>query len=106
MNEGAQRDCCPNAANQMATVQTRPFPSRQVSVECKGFWFFSFGMRAIWKGSITFGLVYIPVAVYPATREEKISFKKLRARDLSPIRYKKIAEADEKEVKPEEIVKG
>ncbi len=65
-----------------------------------------FGMRAIWKGSITFGLVYIPVAVYPATREEKISFRQLRARDLSPIRYKKIAEADEKEVKPEEIVKG
>jgi DNA end-binding protein Ku len=63
-------------------------------------------MRAIWKGGITFGLVYIPVAVYPATREEKISFRQLRARDLSPIRYKKIAEADEKEVKPEEIVKG
>jgi DNA end-binding protein Ku len=40
-------------------------------------------MRAIWKGSITFGLVYIPVAVYPATREDKISFKQLRARDLS-----------------------
>jgi len=66
----------------------------------------SYGMRAIWKGSITFGLVYIPVAVYPATREEKISFKQLRARDLSPIRYKKIAEADEKEVKSDEIVKG
>ena len=63
-------------------------------------------MRAIWKGSITFGLVYIPVAVYPATREEKISFRQLRARDLSPIRYKKVAEADEKEVKPEDIVKG
>jgi DNA end-binding protein Ku len=63
-------------------------------------------MRAIWKGSITFGLVYIPVAVYPATREEKISFRQLRARDLSPIRYKKVAEADEKEVKAEEIVKG
>jgi DNA end-binding protein Ku len=63
-------------------------------------------MRSIWKGSITFGLVYIPVAVYPATREEKISFRQLRARDLSPIRYKKVAEADEKEVKPEEIVKG
>jgi DNA end-binding protein Ku len=58
-------------------------------------------MRAIWKGGITFGLVYIPVAVYPATREEKISFRQLRARDLSPIRYKKVAEADEKEVKPE-----
>jgi DNA end-binding protein Ku len=63
-------------------------------------------MRAIWKGSITFGLVYIPVAVYPATREEKISFRQLRAGDLSPIRYKKVAEADEKEVKSDEIVKG
>jgi DNA end-binding protein Ku len=63
-------------------------------------------MRAIWKGSISFGLVYIPVAVYPATREEKISFKQLRARDLSPVRYKKVAEADQKEVAAEEIVKG
>src|SRR4051812_49622284 len=62
--------------------------------------------RAIWKGSINFGLVYIPVAVYPATREEKISFKQLRKTDLSPIRYKKIAEADEKEVRSEDIVKG
>jgi DNA end-binding protein Ku len=65
-----------------------------------------FIMRAIWKGSINFGLVFIPVAVYPATREEKISFKQLRVTDLSPIRYKKVAEADQKEVKPEEIVKG
>jgi DNA end-binding protein Ku len=63
-------------------------------------------MRAIWKGSINFGLVFIPVAVYPATREEKISFKQLRATDLSPIRYKKVAEADQKEVKADEIVKG
>lgn len=63
-------------------------------------------MRAVWKGSISFGLVYIPVAVYPATREEKVSFKQLRKSDLSPIRYKKVAEADEKEVASEEIVKG
>ncbi len=63
-------------------------------------------MRSIWKGSINFGLVFIPVSVYPATREEKISFKQLRATDLSPIRYKKIAEADEKEVPAAEIVKG
>jgi DNA end-binding protein Ku len=63
-------------------------------------------MRAIWKGSINFGLVYIPVSVYPATREEKISFRQLRASDLSPIRYKKVAEADQKEVPAEQIVKG
>jgi DNA end-binding protein Ku len=63
-------------------------------------------MRSIWKGSISFGLVYIPIAVYPATREEKVSFKQLRKSDLSPIRYRKIAEADEKEVPAAEIVKG
>src|SRR5881275_105562 len=63
-------------------------------------------MRPIWKGSISFGLVYIPVAVYPATREEKISFRQLRSSDLSPIRYKKVAEADSKEVPADQIVKG
>src|SRR5437763_9434250 len=63
-------------------------------------------MRPIWKGSISFGLVYIPVAVYPATREEKLSFRQLRSGDLSPIRYKKVAEADSKEVPADQIVKG
>src|SRR6202163_823657 len=63
-------------------------------------------MRPIWKGSISFGLVYIPVAVYPATREEKISFRQLRKTDLSPIRYKKVADADMKEVAADQIVKG
>src|ERR1700716_4471326 len=63
-------------------------------------------MRPTWKGSISFGLVYIPIAVYPATREEKLSFRQLRKRDLSPIKYKKVAEADMKEVPADEIVKG
>jgi DNA end-binding protein Ku len=63
-------------------------------------------MRPIWKGSISFGLVYIPIAVYPATREEKLSFRQLRKTDLSPIKYKKVAEADMKEVPADQIVKG
>jgi len=63
-------------------------------------------MRPIWKGSISFGLVYIPIAVYPATREEKLSFRQLRRSDLSPIKYKKVAEADAKEVPGDQIVKG
>jgi DNA end-binding protein Ku len=63
-------------------------------------------MRAIWKGSISFGLVYIPIAVYPATREEKLSFRQLRSTDLSPIKYKKVAEADSREVSADQIVKG
>jgi DNA end-binding protein Ku len=63
-------------------------------------------MRPIWKGSISFGLVYIPISVYSATREEKLSFRQLRASDLSPIKYKKVAEADMKEVSADQIVKG
>src|SRR4026208_580218 len=68
----------------------------------KGF----LSMRPTWKGSISFGLVYIPVAVYPATHEEKISFRQLRSSDLSPIRYKKVAEGDSKGVPADQIVKG
>src|SRR5205809_761613 len=62
-------------------------------------------MRAIWKGSISFGLVYIPIAGFPATREEKLSFRQLRATDLSPIRYKKVADVDQKEVTADQLAK-
>lgn len=64
-------------------------------------------MRPIWKGSISFGLVTIPVQVLPATSAaEKISFRMLRKKDLSPIKYKRVAEVDNKEVPWGEIVKG
>jgi DNA end-binding protein Ku len=64
-------------------------------------------MRPIWKGSISFGLVTIPISVLPATSSsEKISFKMLRKTDLSPIRYKRTAETDGKEVAWGDIVKG
>jgi DNA end-binding protein Ku len=63
-------------------------------------------MRAIWKGSISFGLVNIPIALYPATRKDELRFRLLRAKDLSPVNYKRVAEADGKEVPWDEIVKG
>ena len=63
-------------------------------------------MRAIWKGAISFGLVNIPVALYPATRKEELRFRMLRQSDLSPINYKRVAEADGKEVPWDQIVKG
>src|SRR6266511_371717 len=63
-------------------------------------------MRAIWKGSISFGLVYIPIALYPATRREELKFRLLRKSDLSPVNYKRVAEKDGKEVSWDEIVKG
>jgi DNA end-binding protein Ku len=63
-------------------------------------------MRAIWKGSISFGLINIPIGLFPATRREELTFRLLRASDLSPINYKRVAEADGKEVSWEQIVKG
>ncbi len=63
-------------------------------------------MRAIWKGSISFGLVNIPVSLFPATRTEDLKFHMLRKTDLSPINFRRVAQADGKEVSWEEIVKG
>jgi DNA end-binding protein Ku len=63
-------------------------------------------MRAIWKGSISFGLVNIPIALYPATRKEDLKFRLLRKSDLSPVSYKRVAEKDGKEVPWDQIVKG
>jgi DNA end-binding protein Ku len=62
--------------------------------------------RAIWKGSISFGLVNIPIALYPATRREEFKFRLLRKSDLSPVNYKRVAEEDGKEVPWDQIVKG
>lgn len=63
-------------------------------------------MRAIWKGSISFGLVNIPIALYPATRREELKFHLLRQSDLSPVNYKRVASTDGKEVPWDQIVKG
>lgn len=63
-------------------------------------------MRPIWKGAISFGLVSIPITLYPATRREELRFHFLRKSDLSPINNKRVAEADGKEVAWEDIVRG
>ena len=63
-------------------------------------------MRAMWKGAVTFGLVNIPVALYPAVRKEGVKFRMLRKSDLSPINYKRVAEADGQEVPWDQVAKG
>jgi len=63
-------------------------------------------MRAIWKGTISFSLVNIPISLYPATKRDELSFRLLRKTDLSPIKYQRVAETDGKEVPWQEIVKG
>jgi len=63
-------------------------------------------MRAIWKGSISFGLVNIPIALYPAVRREELKFHLLRKSDLSRVSNRRVAAADGKEVPWDQIVKG
>lgn len=63
-------------------------------------------MRAIWKGAISFGLVNIPISLYTAVRREELHFRQLRGSDMSPVNYKRVAEADGKEVPWDQIVKG
>jgi DNA end-binding protein Ku len=63
-------------------------------------------MRPLWKGAISFGLVTIPISLYPAIAREELKFRMLRQSDLSPINYKRVAETDGKEVPWDQIVKG
>jgi DNA end-binding protein Ku len=63
-------------------------------------------MRAIWKGSISFGLINIPINLFPAIQREDLKFRLLRGSDLSPVNYKRVAEVDGKEVPWDQIVKG
>jgi len=63
-------------------------------------------MAAIWKGSITFGLVNIPVELRTAVRADHISFRLLHAEDLSPVRYERVCQAEGEPVPWSEIVKG
>jgi DNA end-binding protein Ku len=62
--------------------------------------------RAIWSGSISFGLLNVPVKLYSAVSKKSVSFRELRASDGSRVRHKRVAESDGEEVPYEEIVKG
>lgn len=62
--------------------------------------------RSMWKGAISFGLVTIPVSVYPATEEKSLRFNQLHDADHGRIRYKRVCEIDGEEVPYDHIVKG
>src|SRR5256885_12241085 len=62
--------------------------------------------RAMWSGSISFGLVNIPVKLYVAVREERVSFHMLHDADHARLQRKLVCSADGKEVTNEHIVKG
>lgn len=63
-------------------------------------------MRAIWSGSLAFGLVNIPVKLYSASEERELNFALLHKKDSSQIRYARICKAEGIEVPWEEIIKG
>jgi len=60
----------------------------------------------MWKGAISFGLVTIPVGLYPATEEKTLRFNQLHDEDMGRIKYKRVCSADGEEVPFEHIVKG
>lgn len=63
-------------------------------------------MHTMWKGSISFGLVNIPIKLHTATEDKDIKLRTLHNKCHAPIRYEKICTVCEEEVKPEDIVKA
>jgi DNA end-binding protein Ku len=63
-------------------------------------------MQAIWKGTISFGLVTIPIKVYSATEERDITFRQVHEADGGRIRYRRVCEVDGEEVPYSDIGKG
>jgi DNA end-binding protein Ku len=62
--------------------------------------------RSIWKGVITFGMVSIPVRLFPATQDKDVSFHLLHQPDHSRIKFKRWCEAEDREVEPDELVRA
>lgn len=62
--------------------------------------------RVIWKGAITFGLVHVPVALYPASQDVGIDFDWLDKRSMDPVGYKRVNKRTGKEIQSADIVKG
>jgi DNA end-binding protein Ku len=63
-------------------------------------------MRAIWSGTISFGLVSVPVRMFPATESKELRFHFLHKKDLTPIAYEKVRRDDREPVDPDQIVRG
>ena len=62
--------------------------------------------RPIWRGSVSFGLVAIPVQLHTAVRENRPKFRLLHAKDKSPIKYERVCQRDGTPVAWEDLVKG
>ncbi|MDQ3099048.1 MAG: Ku protein [bacterium] len=63
-------------------------------------------MHSIWTGSLSFGLINIPIKIYSGTAGTTVEFNMLHKTDNSPIRYAKVCRRDGKELTQDDIVKG
>lgn len=63
-------------------------------------------MRSLWNGSISFGLVNVPVKMFAATEDKDVHFRTLHKECNTPIQYRKFCPNCEKEVGPEDLIKG
>ena len=63
-------------------------------------------LRTLWKGAVSFGLVNIPIKMYVATENKDLKFNYLHEKCMSPIQYRKYCPNCEREITPEEIVRG
>src|SRR5438874_7360340 len=62
--------------------------------------------RPLWKGSLTFGLVNIPIELHTAVRDHRPRFRMLHAKDKSPVRFERVCLRDGQPVAWEDLVKG
>ncbi|MCL6635801.1 MAG: Ku protein [Peptococcaceae bacterium] len=63
-------------------------------------------MRPLWKGAVSFGLVYVPVKLYAATEQKDIRFHYLHGKCRTPVQYRRFCPYCQAEVPMEEIVRG
>ncbi len=63
-------------------------------------------MRPLWKGTISFGLVSVPIKMYTATENKNVKFRYLHDQCKAPVEYQRVCSACGKELSPEEIVRG
>ena len=62
--------------------------------------------RSIWNGTITFGLVNVPIKLFTATESKTVSFKEVHARDGAQLEHRRICSKEDKEVPYDQVVKG
>src|SRR5436190_2040104 len=62
--------------------------------------------RSIWNGTVTFGLVNVPIKLYTATESKTVHFNEVHAKDGARIEHRRICPKEDKEVSYEEVVKG